>query len=270
MINRSRQQLPLVAFIAVLLCLTQSVHATDEVASLEAGKASSEKETLNYYIVDGLASPFQISDKDATQKGYISDIVDELALSLDIELINHVVPSPRIEKLLKDETVTDWIVFDSPAWNSIPEGIPLNTPVLTVTHSAVHCAHQHDFKNQLAGHNFAILKHFRYPGLNKLAEEGQLELTPVKSYQQGFELVDLGRVDGFIEMDTRLRYNLANNPVPVDCQLVSGIGDIVPVYDLILVVSKSISEDRRTQLDQALLKLKQSGFFDQTLKNYTQ
>lgn len=270
MIDRSRPQLSLVTLIAFLLCLTGEVHASPEGAPSESGETSSEKPILNYYIVDGLSAPFQISDKNASQKGYISDIVEELARSLNIELVNHVVPSPRIEKLLKDETVTDWIVFDSPAWNSIPAGIPLKTPVLTVTHSVIHCDHQHDFIDQLAGHNFAILKHFRYPGLSKLAEEGKLELTPVRSYQQGFELVDLGRVDGFIEMDTRLRYNLANNPVPVSCKLVNGIGEIVPAYDLILVVSKSISENLRSQLDEALLKLKQSGFFDHTLENYTQ
>lgn len=233
------------------------------------GAYASPKQTLNYYVVEDISAPFQITQEDAKHKGYISDIVEELSSQLDIELITHVTPSPRIEMLLKDENVTDWIVYDSPAWNSVPQGIPLETPVLKIEHSAIHCGHSHDFKGKLKGHSFAVLKHFRYPGLSELARQGKIELTPVKSYEQGFELVDLDRVDGFIEMDTRLKYNLATQNKPPKCTMISGIGDVEPAYELILVVSKTVSEESRNHLNDALLRLKKSGFFEAALKKYT-
>ena len=230
---------------------------------------ANQTDTLDYYVVEGLTAPFQITDPDAKQKGFITDVVEALALELDIELVTHVAPSPRIEMLLKDEKRTNWIAYGSPAWNSLPNGVYLTTPLLKVTHSAVHCGHGHSFNNKLSGHNFAILKHFRYPGLSNLAREGRIELTPVKSYEQGFSLVDLGRVDGFIEMNTRLKYNLATSTSEVKCREISSIGDIEPQYDLVLVVSKHMAKEKRKQLNKALQNLYDSGFFEKTLLKYT-
>lgn len=225
-------------------------------------------EQLDYYVVEGLTEPFQISDPDATQKGFITEVVEALAAKLNIELVTHVAPSPRIELLLKDESKTNWIAYDSPAWKSIPMGVPLSTPLLSVTHSAVHCGLRHDFANRIQGHSFAVLKHFRYPGLSRLAKEGDIELVPTKSYEQGFQLVDLKRVDGFIEMDSRLRYKLNNATPPPTCREISSIGDAEPAYDLVLMVSQSMKAKRRAQLDNALQQLSDNGLLQKLLEKY--
>lgn len=243
-------------FIALNLFLTSFTNA-----------ASAEK--LDYYVVEGLTAPFQISDPDATQKGFITEVVEALVEKLEIELVTHVAPSPRIELMLKDENKTNWIAYDSPAWNSVPKGVHLTTPLLNVTHSAVHCGHKHNFAGRMQGHSFAVLKHFRYPGLSNLAKEGKIELVSVKSYEQGFKLVDLKRVDGFIEMDSRLKYNLNNAAQPPACRQVSSIGDVEPAYDLVLVVSQNMSVNKRLQLDQALQELSNEGVLERLLKKYT-
>ena len=234
-----------------------------------AGVYANPSEKLDYYVVDALAEPFQIVHTDAPQKGYVTDIVEALAAQLDLELTTHVVPSPRIEKLLNNGAETNWIAYDSPAWNSLSKGIFLETPLLTVRHSAVHCGHGHKFGGRLAGHSFAVLKHFRYPGLSDLAKQGKIELTPVKSYEQGFSLVDLGRVDGFIEMDTRLKYNLTHHAKTVKCREVSDIGDIEPSYEIWLTVSQNMNETTIRKLNEALQQLKANGFLKETLDKYT-
>ena len=229
----------------------------------------SYSEHLDYYVVDELAAPFQISDPNAKQKGFITEVVEALADKLEMQLATHVTPSPRIQKILADETQTNWITYDSPAWNSVPNAVYLDTPLLKVTHSAVHCNHSHVFENKLEGHSFAVLKHFEYPALSRLALEGKIELVPVKSYKQGFALVDLGRVHGFIEMDTRLKYNITLQDQPPECTSISSIGDTEPEYEIVLAVSKSMSATRIKLLNQALKDLQSDDFLEQTLEKYT-
>ena len=99
----------------------------------------SSAEELHYYVVEDLAKPFQIEDENLSQKGFITDVVQEIAARLDLVLNKHVAPSPRVEKLLAEETFDNWIAYDSPAWNSISLGTPLSKPLLQVTHSIAHC-----------------------------------------------------------------------------------------------------------------------------------
>ena len=242
--------------LALSLCLTSFTFATSA-------------ETLDYYVVEALTEPFQISDANAKQKGFITDVVEALTEELDIELVTHVAPSPRIELLLEDENKNNWIAYDSPAWNSIPRGIQLTTPLLKVTHSAVHCGHRHSFEGHMQGHSFAVLKHFRYPGLSRLAKEGSIELVPVKNYEQGFNLVDLKRVDGFIEMDTRLKYKLASTSPSPRCREISSVGDVEPAYDLVLVVSQEMATQKRAQHNEALQRLAKNGLLEELLTKYT-
>ena len=225
-------------------------------------------EELHYYVVEDLAKPFQIEDESLSQRGFITDIVQEIAKNLDLTLSTHVAPSQRVEKLLAEETFDNWIAYDSPAWESIVLGIPLSQPLLQVTHSIAHCDNPLTPPHAIQGKTVAILKQFRYPGLSKLEASGEIELRKVKTYEQGFELLDLGRVDGFAEMDTRLRYYLKNERPNAKCAQITSIPNVEPPYPLYLVVNKHMNKKMRDAINESFLNLVKDGFVDRTLTSY--
>lgn len=225
-------------------------------------------EELHYYVVEDLAKPFQIEDKNLSQRGFITDVVSKIATELNLTLSTHIAPSQRVEKLLAEETFDNWIAYDSPAWNSIVLGTPLSQPLLQVTHSMAHCDNPLTPAHILKGKTVAILKQFRYPGLSKLEARGEIELRKVKTYDQGFELLDLGRVDGFAEMDTRLRYYLQSERPNAKCAQITSISSVEPPYPLYLVVNKHMNKDIRNAINEAFLNLIQDGFVDRTLASY--
>lgn len=233
---------------------------------------------LHYYVIEDIAAPFQITDPTTPEQGIITDIVVKLAEELKLDLEVLVSPSPRIEKLLQKQDVEqeNWIAYDSPAWNSIPNGSQLSEPLLTVEHSIIHCSpstgHGHHHENNLRDHRLAVLKDFRYPGLEKLAQDKVLELQPVKSYAQGFKLVELERVDGFIEMDTRLRFNFnkyKQDAPEAKCASIEKIGDIEPKYNLYLVVNKNMDDTLKRAIDEAYSRLKRDNFVQEVINKYT-
>nr|WP_255376128.1 MULTISPECIES: transporter substrate-binding domain-containing protein [unclassified Oleiphilus] len=139
--------------------------------------------------------------------------------------------------------------------------------VTKVHHSVLHCGAFRDFE-ELEAYEIAIIKDFRYPGLNKHASEFSLELTEVKSYEQGLELVDLERVDSFIEMDLRLSYHVSQQPDQKRTTL-TYIDDIEPPYAIKLKVNQNMPQSRVNKLKRAYQKLHESGFIQETIEKHT-
>lgn len=225
-------------------------------------------EELHYYVVEDLAKPFQIEDENLSQSGFITDVVKQIATKLNLTLSTHIAPSQRVERLLAEETFDNWIAYDSPAWISIVLGIPLSQPLLQVTHSMAHCDSPLTPADTLQGKTVAVLKQFRYPGLSKLEASGEIELRKVKTYEQGFELLDRGRVDGFAEMDTRIRYYLKSERPNAKCAQITSIPNVEPAYPLYLVVNKHMNKETREAINETFLKLVKDGFVDRTLASY--
>ena len=239
--------------------------------------ASSNSENIHYLVVNELAIPFQINQGRHSTGGIISDIVDEVFRDSGYKVSPIVASTNRIGTLIKEHQIHPWITYDAKVWNStLPDGEFIEVPLFDVRHSFLSCKpklRKISSPDILKDRSIAILSSFDYPELNALKESLNLNLVRVDSYHQGFIQTSLQRVDGFIEMDIRLRYNLAAIRDPNDkvdeCFRFLDISNIIPPYSIYLSVDKDMNDSLKSFIRSRLLALKDSGQVERFIQRYT-
>mgnify|MGYP000607373891 CR=1 FL=1 len=201
-------------------------------------------EDVNYLVVDEIAKPFQITHDGQSQGGIVSDIVDKIFEDSPYTIKRQTLPLNRLYSVIESGEVKNWIAYDSKVWNSLKMWRHLiDEPLFPVTHSFLTCQNgMHppinsvdDIKQQ----RIAIIKGFDYPELEVLQKKNQLELVSVNNYTQGIKLTALNRVDGFAEMDLRLRFTIKNESISQPCLHFTDMSQIIPSYSIYLSADKN-------------------------------
>lgn len=234
-------------------------------------------EKVHYLVVSELSVPFQVTHGNVSTNGIVSDIITEAFRNSGYDVSPLVASTKRIKKLIAEHQVHGWIAYDAKVWNStLPEGEFIEVPLFEVRHSYLTCdINQAEIgsPNAIRDKQIALLSTFDYPELEALTEEFNLVFNPVKSYEQGFTLTSHGRTDGFVEMDIRLRYNLAARREPgknaPQCFRFLDMGAIIPPYSIYLTVDKDMDESLKTMLGRRLSALKQNGQIQRIVERYT-
>jgi len=231
--------------------------------------------TMNYLVVDTLATPFQITDQGESRGGIISRLVDAIAQDVGFT-VHPVVSSPeRISKLANENHLVPWISYDAKPWNSLtPNGEILAEPLFDVRHVLLTCrdnliALEELSKSDFEGLNVAILKGFHYPELTAMEKRGSLSLTIVRDYNQGFTMTRLGRVDGFVEMSTRLKYNLRSLNQQSSCFRLLDADVLIAPYPIFLSVNRNMPEHLRNRILTSIKQLKKGGKIKRIIEHYT-
>ena len=229
---------------------------------------------INYLIVEEIARPFQITGDSISKGGIISDIIDEVFKGSEHTVKHHVLPLKRIYKLLESKEITDWVAYDARAWNSLSKwGDFVEEPLFSVNHAYLTC--QQNMTSQIKSaeniksHNIAIIENFRYPELSLLQENKTIQLHPVKNYQQGINLARLNRVDGFVEMELRLRYNLQQEAVSKPCFRFVDMSQIIPAYPIYLSYDNQSKKGIKEFVNKRIKELKKTGVIDSIVNFYT-
>ncbi len=231
-------------------------------------------EEITYLIVEDISKPFQITDDGISKGGIISDIIDEIFKDSEYTVKHHVLPVKRLYKVVESEEINNWITYDAKAWNSLSRwGDFIDIPLFSVNHTYLTCQKDTHKKitsrKDIEGQNLAVIKDFDYPELNQLKDRGQLHLTPVTNYQQGISLTGLNRVDGFVEMELRLRFTIKQESLGKPCFQFIDMSKIIPVYPIYLTTGKHNKSGINEFAAKRINELKESGTIDAILSRYT-
>lgn len=227
---------------------------------------------IHYLVVADKTGPFQVVHEGQSHGGVISDVVDRLVEGSGITVHHHVFPVNRLVHEVARGRIKNWIAFDAPVWDSFRgKGRYLMEPLFLTRHVMLTCNPAIDSPirsvRDLSGRSVVTLRNFRYPGLESAADEA-LRLVPADNFRTGLELVSLSRVDGFVEMASRLRYHLSHFDGQRDCMREVDISSVVPNYPVYLVVDQDMPEDLIALLDARLEALVASGEMQRIWRRY--
>ncbi len=229
--------------------------------------------TVNYLVVDEKTQPFQLVSEGLSRGGIISDIVDALFADSAYVVKHHVMPVNRVQQSVADFKVQSWITFGSPVWSSFGDrGERVGVPLFETRHVMVTCNPAAPSRiasvDDLAGLSIVTLRHFDYLELSRAIEGGLVRSIPVDRYAAGLELVRLGRVDGFIEMVSRLRYHQAELEGDHSCIREVDASAIIPKYPIHLYVDSRWPTVFKNFVAQRLEMMANTGELERIFSRY--
>lgn len=232
-------------------------------------------EEVNYLIVEDISMPFQVTHEGESNGGIISDIVDEVFSGSPHTVKYHVLPLNRLYKMVESGELKNWIAYDAKVWNSLNQwGDFVPEPLFSVNHTYLTCREdaptQINSASEINNQNIAIIKNFDYPELSKLQKDNQLNLTSVDGYSQGINLAALNRVDGFVEMELRIRFNIKRESINNPCLQFVDMSQIIPAYSIYFSTDKSNNTGINEYVNQKIKTLKKTGEINKLMERYTE
>lgn len=233
--------------------------------------ASSEE--VNYLIVEDKSTPFQITEAGISRGGIITDIIGEIFKDSRYTVKYHVLPLNRLYQMVESKQIKNWVAYDAKNWNSLSQwGEFVAEPLFSVNHTYLTCHESHNFKittaKDISQKKIAVIQDFMHPELKHLEDNQQLSLVSVDNYAQGIHLAALNRVDGFVEMDIRLRFNLSGVAANTPCLQFVDISEIIPAYSIYLSTDKHSTTDLNTFVNDKIKELKKSKQIRKVINKY--
>ncbi|WP_097460740.1 substrate-binding periplasmic protein [Mangrovitalea sediminis] len=229
--------------------------------------------TINYLVVQSRSEPFQVANAGKSAGGIITDIVQAVFAGSAYDLRVRVLPVNRLIFTVNKGVFNNWVAYDAKPWPHLKRReLLINEPLFRVHHVALTC--RRDFPKlsslrDLAGLQLAVLKHFDYLGLDKARQAGLVREVGVSDYESGIRMAALGRVDGFVEMDIRLRYHLKHwKGQRPTCLHRVDFSAIIPDYDIYLAVDRNMPSEDRRFISERLSVLKANGTIDRIVERY--
>ncbi|WP_165495683.1 substrate-binding periplasmic protein [Marinobacter halodurans] len=220
---------------------------------------------VNYLVVEDKARPFQIVKNGESRGGVVSDIVDRIFAGSDYTVNHLVYPVNRLRHVVSDNEVQHWIAYDALPWRTFGnQGLYVEEPILQTHHVLLTCRQDMDgdIRNvaDLQGLSIVTLRNFDYQTLDVAASHGRLRQIPIDRYEAGIKLVSLGRADGFVEMESRLRYHIKSMPeAGAACLRWLDFSAIIPDFPIYLAIDIDWPSDFREFVLKRIVELRQSG-----------
>lgn len=227
-------------------------------------------ETINYYVIAKQAMPFQITT-DNKHSGIVSDIVNNIFLE-NYTINYHTYPFNRMISELESGDAENWVTYGSPDWGGVQAENLSDMPIYTVSHSILTNAKSEliftdveDIKDQV----FILLYGFDYPTLQPLIDNGQIKELRVKDYAAAFRILDKMPQDAvFIEMTSRIKYNLAIQSKDLNNYNLQDFSALIPSYPIYLALDPNMDSDIQQFINQQLAILSKSGTLSEIISNY--
>lgn len=256
---------------SLLVMITAVVAGMTEVVA--APPSDALPTTINYLVVEEKVRPFQIVHEGRSAGGIVSDIVEEVFRGSGITVNPVVFPVNRLRLSVRDGSVRHWIAYDSPVWNSFgARGEMVEQPLFMTRHVLLTCnsgiRSPVTAIEELSGYSLATLSHMDYLEVDRAAEQGLIRLVPVDRFQAGLTQVSLGRVDGFIEMVSRLRYHLRQFDGDKRCMREVDISAIIPEYPVHLSMDEQLPGEIKELVQRRLREMVDSGLLEKILRRY--
>jgi len=241
----------------------------------------SHADTLTYLVISNQAEPFQIVNQKANQpqpvhQGIITDIVYASLKESEVELTTLAYPFKRYILMMEPQYTPRWISYGSPAWQTIHgeeaqnKRLSKNT-LFDVSHVLVTKNDSAFIVNKvddLFGKTLIILKGFTYPGLDRYIKAGLVFKVEVNSHENALKAVETGRGIGFVAMKTRALYTIKDTELNRSDFTLVDFTKVIAPYSVHLSFSDAVPEEFIEQVDQQVLRLKQSHRIDEIIHSY--
>ncbi|MGP4843532.1 substrate-binding periplasmic protein [Marinobacter sp. 1Y8] len=224
-------------------------------------------ETVNYLVVEDRSRPFQVVVNGQSVGGIISDMVDAIFRGSRYSVKHQVYPVNRLRQVVADDKVAGWIAYEAVQWHTFGNrGLMIEEPLFETHHVMLTC--RKDIPDPLTsladlkGMKILTLRNFSYPELGKAALAEGIKELPIDRFDAGIDLVRMGRADGFVEMQSRLSYHVAeaiSEESKVTCLRLIDFSRIIPDYPIYLSVDMRWSKGFRDFVAQRIRELRQSG-----------
>jgi polar amino acid transport system substrate-binding protein len=228
--------------LALLLCITSlPVYSTGN--------------SVDYYVIDRIAEPFQIYDKDQIHRGIVTDIVKEL---LGPEKMRPVIlPFARMVNEMENNPQNKWINYGAKVWGGLQSEVLSKVPIIDVKHIFVA---KKNFKynsiKDLFGKRIVLVRGFQYPGLKKYIDEKKIEILYVDSFKAVLKSIITGRAAVFPGMKIRIIYHMNKNLYSPSQFSTFNAEKIIPSYKIHLSFSESFPKNEIKNIDKKLLDMK--------------
>lgn len=251
----------LVAIVLAFLAFAADGDQADSDAVSIAG------ETVTYLIVEDKSRPFQIVVNGKSAGGIVSEMVDAIFQGSRYSVKHQVYPVNRLRQVVADDKVAGWIAYEAVQWHTFGNrGLMIEEPLFETHHVMLTC--RQDIPDPLTsladlkGMKILTLRNFSYPELGKAASDEGIKELPIDRYDAGIDLVRMGRADGFVEMQSRLSYHVAEalaGESSASCLRMVDFSRIIPDYPIYLSVDMRWSRGFRDFVAQRIRELRQSG-----------
>lgn len=242
-------------------------------ACLTAAGGVRAASTVNYLVLPERSEPFQIVRDGKSEGGIVSDIVKAVFAGSPYSVRIRVLPINRLQFSVRKGLIHNWILYDAKPWPFLNQQETLiDEPLFRAHHIVLSCRdHLPPMSTilDLRGLQLAVLKHFDYLALDKADRAGIAHEVRVGDYISGIRLVELGRVDGFVEMSSRLRYHLAHwkGELP-PCLHAVDFSAIIPDYNIYLAVDRQMPKREQAFVKQRVRALRKDGTVMRILQRY--
>lgn len=227
-----------------------------------------------YLVVEDKAQPFQVAEDGESLGGIISDMVDAIFAGSRYEVKHQVYPINRLRQVVAEGQVEHWIAYEAVHWQTFGnKGLLVEEPLFTTHHVMLSCRAELpgniDTIDQLHGLSLVTLRYFDYQPLDQAVAEGLIKEIPIDRYEAGIQLVTLGRADGFVEMESRLRFNVRKISKKIDdCLRWIDFSAIIPDFPIYLSVDIDLPPEFRDFIARRIRELRSSGEFDRIVERY--
>jgi len=113
-----------------------------------------------------------------------------------------------------------------------------------------------------------LLFGFEYPPLDELIVLGEILDLRVLNYDSAFKALALERGIGFVEMESRIKYNLKQAGNSVENYDLFDLGEVIPQYEIRLAFSPDMPKAISTFIDDRCKRLTQNGELEKIINRY--
>lgn len=226
---------------------------------------------INYYVIAKQAAPFQIEDHNQ-HSGIVTDIVKAVFSNSDYQIEYHTYPFNRMISLLEAGGEPNWITYGSPEWGSVQADNLSAEPIYNVRHVLV-SSHKKPFQfntiEDIRNKVVVLLHGFDYPQLLPYINNGTVEELRVKDYGAAFRVIHKLPGDAtFVEMESRVRYNMNIQHLDDDQYDIQPFGAVIPDYPIYLAFDPLMDPKLETFINQRLKELKTAGAINDIIQKY--
>ena len=228
-------------------------------------------ETLNYLVVEDQAEPFQIINDADQNFGIISDLLFKILEKSPYQVQVKSYPFKRMVKNINAGLIPLWITYGSSKWKS-PQNLNLSEcSILKVKHVLLPPKGETVQLNGiegLLGQRVILMFGFDYPNLDEYLSAKKILELRVMPYRSAFKALALQRGLGFIEMESRIQYNLKINGEKYSDYHSVDLSSVIPKYDIRCALSPEMPEKIKRYIDDQCDQLKGSGEFKKIINRY--
>ncbi|ENO16655.1 hypothetical protein J057_03075 [Marinobacter nanhaiticus D15-8W] len=227
-----------------------------------------------YLIVEDKARPFQVVENGESRGGIVSDMVDAIFAGSRYEVDHQVYPINRLRQVVAEDQIEYWVAYEAVHWQTFGNhGLLVDEPLFTTHHVMLSCREELPDRittlDQLRDLSLVTLRYFDYQPLDEAVAEGFIKEIPIDRYEAGIQLVGLGRADGFVEMESRLRFHVRRMEHAFDeCMRWIDFSAIIPDFPIYLSVDIDWPPEFREFVARRIRELRSSGAFDRIIENY--